>query len=969
MNTSDLIDLLVENNMNREKAKELVESSYAIALKKYNRSILSAEGYISTLYNIVENYYTTVKSYQFSKKNIMVETLIKEINGSFKENENSILKNEERINEFIRSIIGKERNLNSEENYAHILDSIVAFINCENKEKIFALMGEEQKTINELLAIDEIDLEILNGIIESLIIIADAAKVSNVENDEVLQAMDTMMQKGLKEKVKINVFLNSLDAICNAINCCQRESEENILKEFYKNILEDYGMYTKNKCLLEEFFSNIETNSRDIKSEVDRIKQKERTSEKREGILSQKPKGKFDLNALRTKLPEILKAPKTGKAKLAFTLFVLTIVALGASTVNRHFKAPVVSEKEETPENDNENPAQTETDETYFVDEEIEDDSITYGSSNQPKAEMPENLYKLPIRINTRTNTNWGAHGPKEDTEIVAMADAYGKVYKFIYIDEDGKIQEITNPTQIETYKNYVDTDIEGYVQEYIEGQMEFSLENCVEPSAFKLTSDFQISTKNDETEEEEKFEGDDYEVKQEDEETQEQSSSDTIEQEDNEIEDENQTITLKRGEWILGFVVVENDNIVIRYIDQNGINQDIPISYVDNSSLPYDHEWQIENELFKDSINVQATEDIPLFNDIQSDFKGVIKAGQKFQIDFKDEGKKCVAKLNGCILGYLDEVPLREQIEELGNKLADKDYINGLVDENIPINPVNDEYYNGIKIPKQLENEQIAAFIMDNYNSEKMPNTKFNENHGTIIEIDASQDINYILKRIETLVRITGMPYGLEVDLKDKEDIDTLTKYLEKIQKGKYSDYFQYGVIIDTPIENDQYYYDTYYGVTMEDTKYTEAINCIKTAYSQFKEKGLNPSVLIDLDSKINIESLDPKEIPTITLMSNINGAEYSKETQEFYDELVKKGYQISGVFDQDSYRISLDDEIVNKGTKNVAERVIQQPDIEIYEESPYFEESSYDESYNSTQEEGEAMVGNVQDEEIEFY
>ena len=989
MSTSDLINLLVENNISREDAKKLVEEkSYKIALKKYDGSYTYAERYISILYNIIDSFYKTVKPYQFSKKNNMVSTIIDEINSSFKENENNILNSEERIKEFIKDIIVNNKDLSSEKNYANILDSIIAFINCERKDKIYAVKDEKQKILNKLFTIDNIDLETINGIIESLTIVADSHKVSSLSNDEIVQAMDTMMKNGLESNtVKPVSILDSLDAICNVINSCQGKSEESILEEFYNTILEDYEMYNNNKkCKLEDFFANIKSNSRDIKLQLDRMKEQEQESKKKVNKSDLKTNGKKDLtrlSSLPNKLQNIIKSDKLGKAKLALTLVGMTMVALGTTKVYRHFKVPTNG----TIIDENDNLEQTE--DTYFVDEQYEDDSITYNNSQI--VEMPDNLYKLPIRINTRTNTNWGTHGPKEETEIVAMVDANGKIYKFIYIDTDGKIQEITNPIQIETYKDYVYTNIDGYVQDYIEGQMGYSIENSIEPSAYKLTSDFEYTTNVDETNETEEFENEEYVVEA-DEETQEESSIEEQEEidsnieeqkennssieelEDNEIEDknQNQTITLKQGEWILGFVVVENDNIVIRYIDQNGKNQDIPISYFDNSSLPYDHEWQIENMLLKDSISIQAKEDIPLFDKNHSNFIGVIKAGQKFQFDFVDEGKSCVAKLNGCILGYLDEVLFQEPIEELSNDIYDNNnYVDDLVDENIPINPVNDEYYNGIRIPKQLENEQIAAFLMDNYNSKKMPNTKFNENYGTMIEIDASQDINYILKRIENIIRITGMPYGIELSLNTKEDIDKLVKFLEKIQNSKYADYFQNGVIIKKQIENDQYYYDPYYGYNIESADYTEDINSIKELYNKIKEKGLNPSVLKDPEDKINIESFDPKEISKFTLISKVDGEKYSKEMQELYNKLIEEGFQIVGVIDNDSARMSFDDETVNEGIKNIADKIIIQPNIENYEENPYFFGSNDDdESLNdNTQEEAEATVGNVQEEDIEFY
>ena len=402
-NVYDLIGVFTKNNLNSEQASDLITQSTRIARDKNDGNQGAIDTYIDELYDIAESFYSATSD-GFYKKNEMITEIIKQINKMYEENPNILTQNRESIIKFIKSIIENYNEINSEEGYNCVLNSIIAFIGCENTERIYTLDSKDKKVINQLLENKTNNLETLNIIIESIVIIADSAP------EEIVQIMGTMLQAGIqKDALTPTVLLDALDKMCEIID---NQSEKDLLGEFYNTVTGDFKIYENNKdnCTVEEFFAHIIVNAKDIlefMQEQKNIAQKEEKGPVEQ--VSKQTQNKFDIPKLIKDLYERIKHLPKGAKRIAPVALAL-LVAAGARTVTHH-TAPVQAEVGTEQENETE---EQETEETYFQDDtyDYENEENDY-TEESVVAEIPDNLYSLPIRIDTRTNANWGTHRTK----------------------------------------------------------------------------------------------------------------------------------------------------------------------------------------------------------------------------------------------------------------------------------------------------------------------------------------------------------------------------------------------------------------------------------------------------------------------------------------------------------------------------------------------------------------------------
>lgn len=982
-NMNELINLFVNNNISREKAVNIVDRAFRTAVDINDGNQKAADSYIDFIYNIVENFYITVYSLNFGRKNEMIEEIVKYINNAYTENKESIVQSKERINEFITTLIKNYNELRLNPTYERVLTSIEAFIGCENKLEIY---GEEEKIINQLLANKENDLETVNNIIEAITILADEINI------DVIIAIEQIMQEGLKtNKCTLKDIEMTAGAICDLLQKKEENKiDENNLQEFLSTIIDDYKMHQEGKCSIEQFLYNIQQNTRDIKAESEKNVEVVNFQVSTKNPVSTRS----SINLLTNMVGSIIHSPQriaetiglknASKKKKAVicTLGAMTLAgAVGVTT--HHFKAPVQAERENG--NEAETSEEQETEEAYFSEAETQEN---YNTNNEV---VPENSYDLPLHIYAKTIENWGSHGPKEGTDVIVMVDSYGGIYKVKYLDENKIEREITTPNILYKYRDSLDINIDRYVEDYKNSSQELSIEQSIEPQVFTLKDDYQFDSVIPEDVDEITYEEDDVdEITYGDGETNseiideieiENSSKTTTQDENLDISDIQETeeptadteqITLKAGEKVFGYIIVKDGDIVVRITDKNKNPQDIPAAYFDGIKLGYDS--QIEKRLFGESINYTVTQDTPVYDFTHDTFTGVIPAGETVQIDFED-AEHAVAEVNGYEIGYPDEnVPaLREKIEEFSNQIFTTEKVDKIVDENIPVSPVSEQYYNIIRIPKDVENENLVDIFMNASKTPQMPDTKFNENYGTIIEVDTSKGTNAVLERINTVLRITGQPCGIQCNVENEKQLTALTKLIEQIKDSENGTFLQYGVTLNIPVAEDEFVYDPFYGQTVENQDYDNRLKFINDSYKTINGMGIPVSLQKTSDDNISLDKLNT-QIPLTLIVSRGQDNKYSSKDQDYKAKLDQAGFKVTALQDKASCRIALDDEQVNLATKAILQQELVQPDIP-YDESSTQNDEEYTDNYESdtqseiTTEENNAQSNETIEEEIEFY
>ena len=650
----------------------------------------------------------------------------------------------------------------------------------------------------------------------------------------------------------------------------------------------------------------------------------------------------------------------------AFGAAALLIVGV-SSKVYSHFKEPVpietqVSGKGNQAE-DEEEVFQDETEsaeDTYYTGE-YQDDYET-NEQNVANTQKPENYYDLPVHIYTATNTNLGAHGAKEGTEVVAMSDAYGDIYKISFI-ENGELKEITNPAQIDTFKDYLLTDIEGYISEH--EQAPYDITNIVEPQVYKLNQDYDFRFKQDSELEENDTDLPDGEIDA----PEDSYNIEDIDETEFEDEDEDEVIevSLKKGDVIFGYPIVTMDEkygpqVVIRYENSKGVKIDIPLMYFEESVSTFDYTSVIKRELYGKDLIYTAKEATPVFDEIHDKYVGIIEEGAEVQIDFTDE-EHAVVLCNGNMVGYWNEPEVQEKIEEYSYNIDQPEQIEAIVDEHYPVSQVNDQYYNGIVIP---ESADLSNVFISDQNESKMPNTKFNEIQGNIIEIDPNQNVNSILERIEQVLRINGKPFGIKCKIENEEELKKVSNTITRIN-GKYRDYLQYGVLFETNIDCDRWIPS--WGQSVKNDDYTSKTELIKTIYRTLKEMGMPTSLIKTVDDNISEEEFATDQIEFTLVSPRNDDNEYTEEIEEYYQQLINAGYRVTNRADKN--RIAIDDALVNSAMKNIANSITIHPNINYEDTEVYFdgmknEEVNNDEITGENEEvNNDEITGEGEDEE----
>lgn len=957
------------NGMSPKSAESIETETYRIALNKYQGGTRNSNNYLDVISTIVEEYYNSLHQNDFHRKNEMIIEIIKTINKAFEKDE-TILENVDLINQFIKQIMQKYKEMDSLAVYENLLNTIKAFINCKRKHDIFAKENESPKIVNKLLKYSIIDVETLNAIIESLTIFANG--ITEPIEDDVLKSINKMMIEGLEAKrVRPAVLMDSLDAICNVLSdYSQKRISEDILKDFFITIIEDTKMFEEQKSTIEMFFENLQSNARDINAnskaknvreeDLQESKKGENSKQKKENIPGMVKNMPFNLE----KILSLIKDPVIRK-RAAIGLAAI-ITTGGVNQTYRHFIAkPNVAETSigdvgNQKETEQSNQGETgNIDESYFLEEDSEYDSETY-KSNTGTTQNSENFYQMPAHIYAKTTTNFGAHGPKEGTEVVAMLDANGDIYKIKYIDENGELQEITNPLKLDVFKEYLDTNEESYI-----GVGSNNIENSVEPEVHRLSEDYSFTINNESSSAQD---GIDYTEYEEIDSIETQDSTKSTEE--SETENVEEKITLKKGDLIFGFPIVINDEengsqVVIRYENSDGIKQDIPLMYFEDDRETYDYTSVLKNELYSEYLKYVPEESMLLFDEIHDKGIGVVEEGATIQLDFIDK-EHAVALCNGNLVGYLDEKQIEEQISEYDNSTYQDSQIEKIVDEHYPEgNSATEQYYNAIRIPSDAD--LVDAFI-NAQNEAKMPNTNFNDIEGTIIEIDPDQSTSDVLKKIGEVLRISGKPFGIECSIENEEELKRLSKQLDKIKKSQSGTYFQLGVMFMHKVTENRWVYG-YYGEQIENDAYTQQIKFIKDITKKLQEEGIPTSFIKTADDSdnISIECFKPEEIEFTLVSPRTEDNEFSEESQEYYKKLIDAGFYVANRIDPDSQRVGIDDKIINDGIKTIAIKTTKHPEIPNDSDIGYDEFESQDNV--TAYDENDSEDSSIENDDEEFF